>query len=112
MKFQEAIKITDLIDLIRLEQDRDCDYCVYGKGDSSNIEIDSICYIDDYSDIDDDDNETYPDFVTNNSLELWYRDELVQDVVFNCLHQNKSVSNSKILEAIKYYSSNDCFMNI
>jgi hypothetical protein len=43
---------------------------------------------------------------------LWWRDELVQDVIFNALHQDSQVTDEKILQAIKHYSKFDTFLDL
>ncbi len=57
--------------------------------------------------ITDDDREIYPEFVTANELSLLFREELVQDVVFNVLRQKASATAEDILEAILYYDAKD-----
>ena len=76
------------------------------------ISLDSKCYIDDYPDINDNDEEIYPEFIADNGLELIYRDKLIQDVVISCLEQKKSVSLEEIMIAINYYDENDCFLKL
>lgn len=112
MEYQKPITLLGLIQMVRAKKDQGESYCIYGKGDSSEANLSSICYIDSYAEITENYEEIYPTFVTENSLELWFREELVQDVIFNALHQDKNVSDEKILDAIKYYDENDCFMDL
>ena len=112
MKFDVPIEIHDLLSSVRAKQERGKPYCVYGSGDSTNASLDTICYLSLYPEISDDYEENYSDFVSANRLELWYRDELVQDVVENALHQLPEISDARLLEAIKYYVDRDCFIEL
>ena len=88
-------------------------YCIYSQlHDSDDLRLDTICYIDNYPEIIDDDEEVFPDFVVKNSLNLLFREELVQDVMHNALWQKPSASEEEILKATTYYSKNDSFMNL
>lgn len=82
-------------------------WCVYAKEDITKEK--SICYICSYPDIDE---ETYPNFVIKNNLELIYKDELIQDVIAYCVNNNPKVSIKKIIEAINYYNEYDSFMDM
>ncbi|MFI4851713.1 MAG: hypothetical protein ACIAZJ_21550 [Gimesia chilikensis] len=71
-----------------------------------------LVFLDDYAEITDDDEEIETPFVTERGLWLWWRDELVQDVIFNALHQDSQVTDEKILQAIKHYSEFDTFLDL
>ncbi len=58
-----------------------------------------------------DDREIYPEFVVKHGLSLLFREELVQDVIHNVLHQKPSATDQEILEAIIFYDTNDTFMD-
>ena len=91
-----------------LEVYKDNNWCVYSK--ERNIDLNSCCYIYEYPEIDDDtDEEVFPKYITNNDLQLIYRDELLQDVIIVALKKYKYISNEKLLQFIKYYDENDCF---
>ena len=83
-------------------------WCVYAS--EEKIMPETICYIDDYPDFDEEDNEVYPDFVKENNMELLYRDEMVQDVVMACLNQKDNATIEEIVEALFYYDENDNFL--
>lgn len=87
------------------------DYCVYGKGSSDDATLETACFIDFYPEITDDDEEIFPATVIDQSLDFWFRDELLEDVVFNALKQKPSASPEEILQAIKYYNHHDSFYN-
>lgn len=109
---RSPLTINSIIDWVRSEADRSELYCVYGKADTEPAALTATCYLDDHPTITDDYEEHFPDFVTREGLEIWYRDELIQDVVANALHQKPNVSNETILTALEYYTEKDCFKAI
>lgn len=113
MKFREPLEFQEILRIIREGQDKGVSYCIYSKiSDSNDLRLNTICYIDDYPEITDDDEEIFSDFVMDNSLNLLFREELVQDVISNVLHQKASATEQEILDSISYYSKNDSFMNL
>ncbi len=112
MEYRKQITLIELIKIVRTKKDQGESYCIYGNGDSIETNLSSICYIDSYGEITEDYEEIHPKFATDNNLNLWFREELVQDVIFNALYQDKKVTDEKILEAIKYYDENDCFIDL
>ena len=106
------LTVAELIALVRKDEERTGSFCVYGTGDSSNANLDSTCYICAHPEITVDYEEIFPAFVVQNSIELWYRDELIQDVFDNALHQNPDVSDETIVDAIKHYNARDCFLDL
>jgi hypothetical protein len=71
-----------------------------------------MCYLDEYPEITDNDEEVFSDFVVENSLHLLYRDELVQDVIESVLLQKADATPDLILSAIIYYDERDSFLEI
>ena len=113
MQFRKPIEFKDIIKLISENLDKGISYCIYSQlSDSDDLKLDTICYIDDYPEITDDDEEIFPQFVVENSLNMLFREELVQDVIHNVIHQKSSPSEQEIIKAISYYSKNDSFMNL
>ncbi|MHC8293331.1 DUF7716 domain-containing protein [Pseudomonas sp. LB3P58] len=111
MQYKQTIKLTDLIDFLKTQK-KTLTYCVYGKGSSDQATLESDCVIDEYSEITDDDEEIFPESITQNNLEFWFTDELLEDVTFNVLKQKKSATNEEILKAIKHYNDRDSFMDL
>ena len=112
MKYEEPTTMAALIEMVRGREDAGQRYCVYGRGDSDDATLDSECFLAAHPRLTDDDSEVYPGFVVQNGLELWYREELVHDVVMNALHQDASVSNETVLAALKHYDNRDAFLVI
>ncbi|WP_223526299.1 hypothetical protein [Pseudomonas sp. BF-B-26] len=111
MQYKQTIKLADLIDFLKTQQ-KTLTYCVYGKGSSDQATLETDCVIDEYSEITDDDEEIFPESITQNNLEFWFTDELLEDVTFNALKQKKSATNEEILKAIKHYNERDSFMDL
>lgn len=86
---------------------KDNGWCVYSEQDE--IDLYSDCYVDGYPSIDDNDEEIFPQSVVDKNLDLLYRDEMIQDVIFISMKRDKNTTNEDILKYIKYYDDNDCF---
>ena len=84
-------------------------WCVYAK--TEKLKLDSECWVLPYPDIDDDDNETLPEFAVQNGLDFIYRDEMLQDVIANAVDEDEEMPDEKILKAIEYYDEYDAFMD-
>lgn len=114
MKFREPIPFEEILTMILQKEDEGASYCIYSSIlDSNELMLKTICYIDDYPEIDDDDEEEiYSDFVNQNDLSLLFREELVQDVIMNAVDQKQSVTNQELLDAICFYNKNDNFMKL
>ncbi len=84
-------------------------WCLYSNLDEVNL--DTVCYIGEYPDIDDDtDEETYPKYVIENDLDFKYRDELLQDVVASAVHDKIDVTTVELMKAVEFYHKNDSFL--
>ena len=110
MHYQQHLSVGELIAILR-RQEKTLHFCVYGAQDSSTITLQTLCVIEAFPLITDDDEEIYPDFVVHHRLEFWFSDELLEDVVMSALHHNPSLTDSELVEAIGYYAEHDCFMN-
>ena len=110
MHYHQHLSVGELIAILR-RQEKTLHFCVYGAQDSSTITLQTLCVIEAFPLITDDDEEIYPDFVVHHRLEFWFSDELLEDVVMSALHHNPSVTDSVLVEAIGYCAEHDCFMN-
>ena len=73
---------------------------------------DTICYMDDYPDVDDNDQEIYTDFVTENKLVMFYSGEQFEDVISNTLNQKFDATIEEFIFALNHYRDNDDFADI
>lgn len=91
----------------------DNNWCVYVREDDiDQIDLDTLCYIDEYPDITDGDDEILPEFILEKDCELAYRDEMLQDIVVSALDRKASITNEELMEAIDYYDNYDTFMEV
>lgn len=91
----------------------DSGWCVYvGEEDIEGIDLDSMCYIDEYPDITEDNEEIMPEFILEKGFEFAYRDEMLQDVIISALGRKKDITNEELMEAIDYYDNYDTFMEV
>jgi len=86
----------------------DNDWCVYSS--ENEISAETKCYVDEYPEFDEDDNEIYSDFIRNNNLELLFRDEMIQDVIIASLNQKSNATIEEIIKALLYYEEHDTFL--
>lgn len=114
---QVAYKLSDVITIFRnmiLENGidnflGDLDLCVYTIDFVEEALNDTICYMDDYPDVDDNDQEIYTDFVTKNKLVMFYSGEQFEDVINNTLYQKPDATIEEFIFALNYYRDNDNF---
>ena len=85
-------------------------WCVYSA--EEDIDIDTECYIDDYPNFDDDDNELPLAFVEQNGLKFCFSDENILDVVGACLHQKRDASVEELMQSLEYYMEKDTFLEL
>ena len=114
---QVAYKLSDVITIFKnmiLENGIDnfldnLDLCVYTIDFVEEASNDTICYMDDYPDVDDNDQEIYTDFVTENKLVMFYSGEQFEDVISNTLNQKFDATIEEFIFALNYYRDNDNF---
>lgn len=114
---QVAYKLSDVITIFRnmiLENGIDnfldnMDLCAYTIDFVEEASNDMICYLDDYPDVDDNDQEIYSDFITENNLVMFYSGEQFEDVISNTLGQKFDATIEDFIFALNYYRDNDNF---
>lgn len=83
---------------------------LYSEWDTK-LELNSICYLDEYAEIDDDtDDEIYPKFIQENNLWLlcygWYFIEQLDYVA----EQKENFSDQDFLNALNHYLDKDTYL--
>lgn len=87
-------------------------FCVYTKEYEAFTKEELVCYLDNYPAINDDDEEVYPDFVVENSLELiFYREQFI-DVLHNISIQREKPSVEDFIAGLNFYLENDNFIDL
>ncbi|WP_320731089.1 DUF7716 domain-containing protein, partial [Enterobacter sichuanensis] len=87
-------------------------FCVYTKEYESSAKEDLVCYLDNYPVISDDDEEVYPDFVVENSLELFFYGDQFIDVLHNISVQREKPSVEDFISGLNFYLENDNFIEL
>lgn len=88
------------------------DFCVYTKEYEAFAKEELVCYLDNHPIISDDDEEVYPDFVVDNSLELFlYGDQFI-DVLHNISIQREKPSVADFISGSNFYLENDNFIEL
>ena len=113
LKLETALNLSEIIEYSIDNPLALDDYCIYIKIKKNNSEeIENfICYVSDYSEVDDNDNETYPDFVRNNGLELFISGENFEDIRTNTLHQKTNATVNDFVFNLNYYLQYDTFFD-
>lgn len=117
---QVVYKLSDVITIFRnmiIENGTDnllddMDLCVYTVDFVEKASSDMICYLDDYPDVDDNDQEIYTDFITENNLIMFYSGEQFEDVISNTLSQKLDATIEEFIFALNHYRDNDDFADI
>lgn len=118
LEFRRPYTFRRIIDDIRRKMLNDSEYylhhpngwCIYSADEK--LTLDSVCYIEDYASVTEDDEEVFPDFVLENGLEFAYTRQLLEDVIGSALYQNEFADNNLIFRALEYYDEYDDFMDI
>ena len=111
LELRKPYQLQQLIDTLskRLNADgfTDANFCLYANESTLTSEL--ICYLEFYPTISDDDEEIYPDFVIQNSLELLYYGQQFEDVIINILNQKIDANIDDYISGLDYYSKHDTF---
>ena len=87
----------------------DSNYCLYSN--EGTAQLNQLCYLELYPTIDDNDEEVYPDFVRDKSLDLFYYGQQFEDVLMSVFDQKETASINDYIDALNYYMENDTFMD-
>ena len=115
LEFKKAYTLSQLIGVIKTKIQKngltDSNFCLYSKNDEIITDINCICYLESYPIISDEDEEIYPDFVVEKSLELFYYGQQFEDVIMNVLHQKSTATIDDFILGLNYYTENDTFLD-
>lgn len=87
-------------------------FYVYTREYESFAKEELVCYLDNYPAISDDDEEVYPDFVIENSLELFFYGEQFIDVLHNISIKREKPSVEDFISGLNFYLENDNFIEL
>lgn len=112
-----------LFELVKNKLDRDFDinekekyireniYDIYVAKDEK-LNENTTLYVGEPVEIDDDDNEVYPQEVVENNLEFYYSCQNFQDVIDLAYTQKSNVSIDEIIQCLNCYTENDTFLDL
>lgn len=87
-------------------------FCLYTKEYELSAKVDLFCYLEIYPGISDNDEEVYPDFAVENSLELFFYGEQFIDVLHNISIQREKQSVEDFISGLNFYLENDNFIEL
>jgi hypothetical protein len=111
LEYRKAYGLDDLICKVMGGNTLD-NFCVYTKEYEAYAKEELVCYLDNYLVISDDDEEVYPDFVVENSLELFFYGEQFIDVLHNISVQREKPSVEDFISGLNFYLENDNFIEL
>ncbi|MCT4597231.1 MAG: hypothetical protein N4A50_05060 [Vallitalea sp.] len=85
-------------------------YDLYVKKNTDFFDEQTIIYLDEAVDVDDDtDEEIYPDFAIKSDLEWYFSGQVIYDIIDNTKYQLKNPSVQDYIKNLNNYSEHDCF---
>lgn len=111
LEYRKAYSLDDLISKLMGGYTLD-NFCLYTKEDESSARADLICYLESYPVISADDEEVYPEFVVDNSLELFFYGDQFLDVLRNISTQREKPSVEDFIAGLNFYLENDNFIDL
>ena len=99
--------------LIQFPKDKLEQYAVYTNSKIDTINADTIFYVDDTVEVDDEDNEIYPLFAQENNLLIYFLGFQMADIISNTKHQldYKKPSVDDYIKNFNNYSEYDCYFS-
>ena len=85
------------------------EFCIYG--DSLPLKGGKVYMIDDFPEVDENDQEIYPESVAKSALNYLYSGQQFVDVIKNLLGQIVNPGGNDFELALDYYSKNDSFLD-
>ncbi|WLE64151.1 hypothetical protein GIY62_35420 (plasmid) [Burkholderia plantarii] len=111
--------IEDFIQIVRDKRDRSAKYDrnflydVYGKEeDDDRLHVGQYIFVSDTVQVNDDDEEIYPDDVKENGLTFLYSGENFQAVVDLAVKQKPAASPAEIIRCLNHYAEKDDFLDL
>ncbi|CAI2767148.1 DUF7716 domain-containing protein [Flavobacterium collinsii] len=110
--------LSDFIKFVQAKKDRTSNYNanyyydIYEPNNDDQLSPETIIYVGNTVEVDDDDNEIYPPEVRAMNFWFGYSCDNFQDVVDLATEQNPKVSISQIVTCLNHYSQYDNFLDI
>ncbi|MBB5195536.1 DUF7716 domain-containing protein [Anaerocolumna cellulosilytica] len=96
--------------LFKLDNDLLEEYDLYVKEGMVEFDKNTIVYLDDPLDVDDDtEDEIYPNFAQEHDLQWLFSGQVINDIIVNTQHQLPNPTVKDYIKNLIYYNENDCF---
>lgn len=96
-----------------LEMEKLDEYDMYIQEDSEKFDANTVVYLDNSLEVDDDtEEEVYPDFAQKLDLKWFFSGQVIRDIIVNTQHQLTNPAVEDYIKNIVYYNENDCFMTL
>lgn len=96
--------------LFKLDNDMLDEYALYVAKDIVSFDINTIVYLDNNLDVDDEtDEEIYPSFAHDLNLQWFFSGQVVSDIIVNTKHQLTNPTVADYVKNFIYYNEHDCF---
>ncbi len=103
------MKLKDIIDSMIKSRCEDDNFCIYGS--DGDLFGEKECLVSGYPQVDETDNEVYPQDAASRGLSYIYSGEQFADVILSVIEQKPSASNQYFIDALNYYLENDDFLD-
>ncbi len=111
METEKCVRTSiSLEQLFKLDTDLLEEYDLYVKEDMVEFDKNTIVYLDDPLDVDDDtEDEIYPSFAEELDLQWLLSGQVINDIIVNTQHQLPNPTVKDYIINLIYYNENDCF---
>jgi hypothetical protein len=103
------MKLNDIIGIMVKSRCEDDNFCIYGS--DGELYGDKEYLVSGYPQVDENDNEVYPQDAASRGLSYIYSGEQFADVILSVIEQKPSASNQDFIDALNYYLENDDFLD-
>ena len=128
VELRKPYKISELIEIatkdywVVNERDVDSDHLcpdtgiydlqLYTQKFEEEIYEDLICYLEDYPEITDEDEEIFPEFVVKEGLVFLYSGENFESVITGAFNHKLDPSMKEFIDLLNYYRDNDSYLDL
>ncbi len=103
------VKLDDIIKIMIETRCEDDNFCIYGLDEK--LFEDKEYLVSGYPQVDENDNEVYPQDAVTKGLSYIYSGEQFADVILSVMEQKPSAKNQDFIDALNYYLENDDFLD-
>ncbi|OXB09722.1 hypothetical protein B0A81_06215 [Flavobacterium plurextorum] len=110
--------LSDFIKFVQEKKDRSQNYNaayyydIYTADNNESLSAETIIYVGETVEVDDNANEIFPNIVTEMNYWFEYSCSNFQDVIDLATTQNSNVTIYKLIECLNYYSQHDTFLDV